>query len=409
MPTALQQQLYSTNEAGASHLSGDAIVARLEALVPLLRERGRAAEEAGCIPEATVRDLIAADVFRAVVPARFGGHEVAFRYVPWLFRTLGRGCMSTAWTMGFLAYHNFQFAHFPEEAQQEVWGAASRGFTMAPGQVMPAGQAVAVDGGYRVSGRWGYATGINHGDWMLFSAPVSGGDHDGDVLRLYAPVSDFTVLDTWHVAAMRATGSHDVTAQDIFVPAYRSVKVSDMRNARGAGLKNNPGALYQTPLLTYMCLGAVGPLVGAAEALCEIVTQTLRTKVRAYSTAKAQGQMSTRVKLAQLHARLAAIVALYESKIAWVEETVATTGTLPLEARAEIRALVSFIAKECQALVNAFASEAGSRAHYVGSPVQRFQRDANALATHALFDIDHTGDQWGHVLMGQDLPPGAML
>lgn len=390
-------------------LPGRDMIASLEALVPVLRERGRAAEEAGRIPEQTVRDLMDADAFRAVVPARFGGHEVEFRYVPQIFRTLGRGCMSTAWAMGFLVYHNFQFAHFSEQAQQEVWGANSPGFTMAPGQVMPAGQAVAVEGGYRVSGRWGYATGINHGDWMLFSAPVCGGEHDGEILRFYAPVSEFTVLDTWHVAAMRATGSHDVTAQDMFVPAYRTVKVSDMRNASADGLKNNPGVLYRTPLLTYMCLGGVGPLVGAAEALCEIVTQTLRTKVRAYSASKAQSQMSTRVRLTQLHARLAAVVALYESRIAWVEETVAATGTFPLEGRAEIRAVVAWIAHECQGLVNAFASEAGSRAHYLDSPIQRFQRDANALATHALFDSDQTGDLWGHVLLGQDVPPGAML
>ncbi|MGE3245953.1 MAG: acyl-CoA dehydrogenase family protein [Beijerinckiaceae bacterium] len=390
-------------------LSGPELIARLEAMIPALRARGQAAEEAGRIPEETLQELHATDVFRAVVPQRFGGHEIGYRYIPQIFRTLGRGCMSTAWSMGFLVYHNFQFAHFPEAAQQEVWGPGSRGFTMAPGQVMPAGQAIAVEGGYLLTGRWGYATGINHGDWMLFAAPVSGGEHDGDVLRFYAPVKDFTVLDTWNVAAMRATGSHDVTAENMFVPAHRAVKVSELRNARAEGLKNNPGSLYRIPLLTFMCVGGVGPLVGAAEAMAEIVTETLRNKVRAYSIAKAQGQMSTRVRMAELHARLAAMTALYENRAQYVEETVAATGGLSPEDRAALRAVVSWIAKESQELVNAFAREAGSRSIYLDSPVQRFQRDANALATHALFDMDQTGDTWGHILMGQDLPQGAMI
>ena len=180
---------------------GADIIGDLEKLIQALRERGPAAEEAGRIPEETVQDLIATGVFKAVVPKRFGGHEVDFRYIPQIFRTLGRGCVSTAWTMGFLIYHNCQFAHFPEQAQQEVWD-SGRGFTMAPGQVMPAGKAIAADGGFRLAGRWGYATGINHGDWMLLSAPVAGGGHDGEILRFYVPVSEFRVLDTWHVNGM---------------------------------------------------------------------------------------------------------------------------------------------------------------------------------------------------------------
>ncbi len=389
-------------------VDGAEIIQRLQALVPVLRERGRAAEEAGRIPEQTVQDLIASGVFRAVVPRRFGGHEVAFRHVPQIFRTLGRGCMSTAWTMGFLVYHNFQFAHFPEEAQQEVWG-KGRGFTMAPGQVMPAGKAMAADGGYRLTGRWGYATGINHGDWMLLSAPVEGGENNGAILRFFVPVEKFRILDTWKVAAMRATGSHDVELADEFVPAHRSVKVSDLRGGTAAGLANNPGPLWRIPLLSFMSIGAVGPLVGAAEAMFEFVTDSLRNKVRAYSVNQAQQQMSTRVRLAEIAMRLKSVTTLFEKMAVDVEESAARGQALSVAQRAEIRAAMSYIAGQSQAIVNALAGEAGSRSNYLDSPIQRFQRDANALATHALFDMDHTGDQYAHTLLGMELPPGAMV
>ncbi len=387
---------------------GAEIVARLTAMIPALRARGQDAEREGRIPADTIDELLAADVFRAVVPARFGGHEVEFRHIPRIFREIGKGCVSTAWAMGFLVYHNFQFAHFPEEAQQEVWG-RGRGFTMAPGQVMPSGRAEAVEGGFRLSGHWGYATGILHGDWMLVSAPVVNAETPNEIYRFYVPVSEFRVHDTWHVAAMRATGSHDVELENAFVPAYRSVTVRELRSGASAGLTNNSGPLWRIPLLTFMSLGAVGPMVGAAEAMFEIVTGSLKSKVRAYSTERAQQQMSTRVRLARIGARLAAMTALYESTINQVEAIAGQGLASSQQERAETRAFVSFIASEARALVNELALEAGSRANYLDSPVQRFQRDVNALATHALFDFDHTGDLYGQCLLDMNLPAGAMV
>ncbi len=395
-------------EIGTGRQSGEELIARLEALVPALRQRGRAADEAGRIPAQTIADLESCGAFRAVVPARFGGAEVDFRHVPQIFRVLGRGCTSTAWTMGFLVYHNFQFAHFPEQAQQEVWG-SGRGYTMAPGQVMPAGSAEKVEGGYRLKGRWGYATGIFHGDWMLLSAPVSGMGEKPVVMRFFVPVKSFRILDTWQVAAMRATGSHDVELDDEFVPEHRAVAVSELRNGTAEGLKANPGPLYKIPLLTFMSLGAVGPLVGAAEAMFEIVTETMRTKVRAYSLAQTQQQMSTRVRIAELKCELDAMLAYYERKIEFVELRVGSGGTLSLEERAEMRAAVSWVAKTSQRLVNDLAREAGSRSNYLDSPVQRFQRDVNALATHALFDMDMNGDVYANALLGGEISSQAMI
>ncbi len=392
----------------SEHTSGEALVERARAMTQALRSRGESADANGRIPEETIRELAEAGLFRAVVPRRFGGHEIPFRYVPQIFRELGRGCTSTAWTMGFLIYHNFQFAHFSETAQQEVWG-SGRGYTMAPGQVMPAGQAVSAEGGYKLTGRWGYATGIFHGDWMLLSAPVKGGAMDGEILRFFVPVGEFRILDTWRVSAMRATGSHDVELNDVFVPAHRAIRVADLRGGAAPGLQHNSGSVYRMPLLTFMSFGAVGPLLGGAEAMFELITESLRNKVRAYSQAQAQQQMSTRVRIAELKCALDSLRALFDGKIAYVDGIVETGGQLTREERAEMRAVVSYIAKTSQTLVNALAREGGSRAIYLDSPLQRFQRDVNALATHALFDMDQNGDLFGRALLGLEIPAQAMI
>ncbi|MEK9677708.1 MAG: acyl-CoA dehydrogenase family protein [Rhodospirillaceae bacterium] len=386
---------------------GDQLLTDLQAMVPALRERGRAADDAGRLPDATIEDLHKADAFRAVVAESYGGMELPFPYIPQIFRILGRGCTSTAWCMGFLIYHNFQIAHFPKEAQDETWG--TRGFTMAPGQVMPSGRATVVDGGYKLNGRWGYATGILHGDFMLLSAPVQDGDKTLPVQRFCVPVEEFEVLDTWHVAAMRATGSRDVTLDDVFVPAHRTITVESLRERQSSGLEINNGKLWQVPLLIFMGTGAVGSLIGAAEAMMEIVGEILKTKVGAYSGDKQQGLMTQRVRMGRLAMELEAAIGLWQSEIDKIWQLVLEDKTPSREERVKVRMIVSHVASKCHAIVDELAVVAGSRGTFLDSPVQRFHRDAGSLATHALFEYDHTANMYGGTLLDIDVPEGAMI
>ncbi len=216
---------------------------------------------------------------------------------------------------------------------------------MAPGQVVPSGLATPVDGGFQLSGRWGYATGIQHRDWMLLRAPVG----DGDIHRFFVPVSEFTILDTWHVAVMRANGSHDVTLEDAFVPEHRSIRVADLRAGKAPGMAPNTGPLWRVPLLPLMCFGAVGPLLGAAEKMLELVAEILANKVGAYTGAKMQNVMPARIHLANNKARLDATRGLFDAKIQMISKRINGGGNLSNEKRAEMRLVVSYIARESRA------------------------------------------------------------
>ena len=136
---------HSADGAGEDKDSGAALVERVRALVPALRERGRGAEEQGRIPDQTIDELAEAGIFRAVVPRRYGGLEVDFRDIANVVRELARGCASTAWAMGLLMFDGFQIAHFPARFQDEAWG--PDGAALVAGQVMPSGSAKPVDGG----------------------------------------------------------------------------------------------------------------------------------------------------------------------------------------------------------------------------------------------------------------------
>ena len=394
-------------DAKSSELSGADLVARARDLVPALRQRAGAAEQAGRIPDESIQDCIDAGIFRAAVPKRFGGHEVDYRYIPQIIRELGRGCTSTSWVIGFLFYHNFQHGHFPEQAQQEMFG-GEKGFTMSPGQIVSLGKADPVEGGYKLTGMWPYASGVHHGDYMLMSAPVTGSD-PAEVRRFIVPITEIKILDTWHVSAMAATGSHNVEVEGVFVPAHRSVNVVDFRENRGPGLEHNTGPLWQVPVITYLTYGALGVLVGGAEAIVEIVADILKDKVGAYSGAKLQQQMTSRVRLANNVMRLAATRALFDEKIGEVAERAAAGVAVTREQRLECRMVSSYIAQECYHIVMDVGQDGGSRSKFIDSPIQRFQRDIGSLATHALFETDSIGDQYGGTLMGQEVPPGAMI
>lgn len=398
-------------DTNRSALDGEELVARARAMVPGLREHAAATEEAGKVLDETMQAAKDADLFRAAVPKRFGGHEVDYRYIPNIIREWGRGCTSSAWVMGFLMYHNFQHGHFPEEAQQEVWGPNGTGYTLSPGQIMPCGKAVPVDGGYKLTGMWPYASGIYNGDFMLMSAPVEGSDVDGkpEIRRFVVPISEVTILDTWHVAAMRGTGSHNVELEDLFVPAHRSVNVVEFRESRCPGLALNSGPLWRVPLLTYLGTGAVAVMVGGAEGVFEIVSELLKDKVGAYSGAKMQQQMTTRLKLAENKMKLDAMLALYNRHIDETSERASSGHQFTREDRLESRMIVSYVGRQSAEIVHDVGQMAGSRAKFLDSPIQRFQRDIEALDTHAVFELDSIGDQYGGTLMGLDVPPNAMV
>jgi 3-hydroxy-9,10-secoandrosta-1,3,5(10)-triene-9,17-dione monooxygenase len=401
---------FSTNRIPypkARDQTGDQLLSDIQALVPKIRATAQNTELDGRIPEETIKALKSIGAFKAVVPKRYDGFELPYPYIPQIFRTLGRGCTSTAWCMGFLVYHNFQFGHFGLKAQDEVW--SGRGFTMAPGQVMPSGNAKEVDGGYEISGRWGYATGIHHGDWMLLSAPTEMLSGEIQMRRYFVPVENCEILDTWSVVAMKATGSDDVTLENEFVPTHRSMLVADLREGRGEGLALNTDPLWQMPLLSFMVLGAVGPFVGAAEALLEIVSDVMKTKVGAYSGEKQLALMSQNIRIARLSMELDAVIHLWEGHIEDLWNDVSSSQEVTRERRQELRAVTSHVAKTCTSICAELAGCVGSRSYYEDNPIQRFHRDISSLSTHALFEYDHMANLYGSVRMGVDLPPSAMV
>ena len=232
--------------------------------VSRLADRAHDAERLRRLPAETVAEATAAGFFDLLVPARYGGREAPFPALLDPVRRMAHGCASSAWTLGFFALHNWMLALFGENAQSEAF--AARPF-LAPAPLAPTGRGVVCDGGIRLTGRWSWATGVMHGNWILVGALCEREPANGasiyPVLALL-PIGDVGIEDVWHTDGMRATGSNDVIIDDVFVPLHRLVEVTDIYAGTAPGSELHDAATYRWPMVPALALLAAMPALGNA-------------------------------------------------------------------------------------------------------------------------------------------------
>ena len=196
--------------------------------------------------------LEATGLFRAYVPKRFGGYEVAIDTFIDIGTALGGACASTGWVTTFCMEHNWLLAHFGEEGQEAIFG--KQPYVLAPGSISPNGRAKAVDGGHVLSGRWSWGTGVMHADWVILNGIIVHEDRRREARLFAMPRADVEVDDTWYAAGMCGTGSNDIVAHDVFVPQHLSQDVSPMRNGQSPGARWHASPTFRYPMVPFLAL-----------------------------------------------------------------------------------------------------------------------------------------------------------
>ncbi|MUL79553.1 acyl-CoA dehydrogenase family protein [Mycolicibacterium sp. CBMA 226] len=376
-----------------------------DGFVTALGERAADAEKLRRLPDDTVRDLVVSGFTDLLVPARFGGQEAPFPAILDPVRRLAHGCTSSAWTIGFLALHNWMLALFGEQAQQEAFD--SRPF-LAPAPLAPTGRGLPADGGIRLSGRWSWATGVMHGNWIIVAAVCGPDDAIYPALALL-PISDVTVDDVWHTDGMRATGSNDVIATDVFVPAHRLVKVTDIYagTAPGAGLHDS--ATYRWPMVPALALLAAMPALGSAERVTEMYAQRLAERALPYEGVMQKDKPIAQAHLAGAQIRLRSLRGLLADTVGQIEEIVTGGDAVEKPVRAQARLAAAHIVAEARAVIGDLMGAGGASIHFLSSPMQRFKRDVDVLAGHVVFDYDTSRELAGALALGMKIPRTSMI
>ncbi|MCX2715500.1 acyl-CoA dehydrogenase family protein [Mycolicibacterium sp. J2] len=373
--------------------------------VAALAARADEAETLRRLPDATVADLLASGFTDLLVPARYGGQQAPFPALLDPVRRLAHGCTSSAWTIGFFALHNWMLALFGEQAQEEAFG--NRPF-LAPAPLAPTGRGLPVDGGIRLTGRWSWATGVMHGNWIIVAALCGPDDSLYPALALL-PMSAVTVDDVWHTDGMRATGSNDAIVSDVFVPEHRLVKVTDIYagTAPGAGLHDS--ATYRWPMVPALALLAAMPALGSAERVTRLYADRLAERVLPYEGVVQKDKPIAQAHLAGAQVRLRALQGLLADTVGEIEDIVQRGDTVEKPVRAQARLAAAHIVAESRAVVAELLGAGGASIHFLSSPLQRFKRDVDVLAGHVVFDYDTSRELAGALALGMKIPRTSMI
>jgi 3-hydroxy-9,10-secoandrosta-1,3,5(10)-triene-9,17-dione monooxygenase len=373
--------------------------------VARLAERADEAERLRRLPAATVSEFKQTDLFRLLLPARFGGIQASFPELLEPIRRMAHGCASSAWTLGFYALHNWMLSLFDPQAQEEVFAS---GPVLAPAPLAPTGRGSPADGGVHLTGRWSWATGAMDADWVIVGALVE--RQDGIVPALVVvPADEIEVADVWHTAGMRGTASHDVIATDVFVPEHRIVGVADIYSGTAPGANAHGSHTYRWPMVPALALTASMPVLGAAERVTELFAERLGNRVLAYSGMAQKDQPAAQIRLGDARVRLRALRALVTETADDIEQIVAGGERVRRSARANARLAAAYTVHECRSLIADLMEASGASAHFLSSPLQRAKRDVDIAAGHVVFDYDMSRELAGALAIGAKISPIAMV
>jgi alkylation response protein AidB-like acyl-CoA dehydrogenase len=379
-------------------LDSDTLVERVRAIQPLVAAHASATESARRVQAPVWQAIRETGIFYQFVPRQFGGLELGLETFIDVMLPIGSACASSCWVASFTSEHNFLASLFPLECQQEMFGEGR--YIVAPGVSNPVGRAVAVSGGYRVTGSYKWGSAVMNSNWVLAMALLEG---EGAPTPMWfaIPIEDVQVLDTWFMSGMAGTGSNDIVIPDVFVPAHRALSAEAMRTGTSPGASVHPDSpLYCMPAIPLLSLATSIPTIAAAKGAVALYRDKLLAGRSTFSSQIRQAEKSTaQVRLARAMMQ------------AHAGEILLRDGARRLQQLGEDGDGANQAERIC--LINQFAHAthtareavtlaiggAGANAYSLDSPFQRIQRDVNVATSHLMHDYDTCAEQYGRSLL----------
>lgn len=363
----------------------DQVLDGVRDLLPVLRERAQETEDQRRIPDATMKSLQETGFFKLLQPVRYGGIEadpVAFYTA---VKLISGACGSTGWVASVIGVHNWQLGLFPESAQDDVWSADPN--TRVSSSYAPMGTATRTDGGYRFTGRWSFSSGCDHATWVFVGGIVR--DADGaptDYCTFLVPRADYTIEDVWDTVGLRGTGSNDIIIDDVFVPEHHVLSFSDMARCICPGQQVNTAPLYRLPFGSIFTNTITAPIIGMAAGAYAAHVEHQRERISVYGNEKAKDDPFGKVRIATAASEIDAAWLQLTHNLTEELELAKAGAKIPMSLRLRVRRDQVLGTGRAIAAVDLLFENSGGRALRVGTPIQRFWRDAHAGRVHAAND-----------------------
>lgn len=371
------------------------IMRRVETIAPQMAARAVACDEARQVVSENMRAMVDTGMFRIPQPARVGGYELNLRTFGAAVTALSRACSSSGWVLMVMGAHHWCLASFSAQAQDEIFGNGRDG--LVAGTLSWQGNAVPVEGGYRVNGRWQFASGIDHAEWVILGCadPQS---HNPRV-HVVVPVSEVAIDDTWQVMGLQGSGSKDVLAHNVFVPAYRAVDTRELFSGASPQAAMHSTNLYRLSAEAMLCTCVSTAVLGSAQfAIEQFIERTKERKVILTGAAKA-AHVPTQIRLAEAAAEIRAAHLLQQEVYDAFDRLMASGERFDVAHRTWVRWQVSYAAELCRRAVTRLYTGVGAHGVYTPSVFQRAFRNVQVGAQHANLDFDTGAEQYGRILL----------
>jgi alkylation response protein AidB-like acyl-CoA dehydrogenase len=363
----------------------------VKALTPSIAVRAEEIERARCLPHDLVDELVAAGCFRMLVPRSHGGAELDLPVQMQVLEELARADASVAWTVMIGSEGPVLFRMLPRASFDALYAAGPDVIVAAV--TKPTGVATPVEDGYRVTGRWAFASGCQHAHWFVGHCVVDDGrEPPGRMMVL--PPSDVDIKDTWSVSGLCGTGSHDVVANGAFVPDALSFVI----------LGSEPSVdvpPLRIPEVARAAIQIASVTVGVARGALDDILALALDKTPTFTEGRLASNPLFQHQFGEAETQLrAARAALHgEADLVWAKAQAGSPFTP--EDRAHVRGTTTWVARTAAAIVTTAYQAGGSSSLYTSNPLQRRLRDAHVLTQHFLMKAD-TFTKVGAVLAGQE-------
>lgn len=335
------------------------------------------------MPAETIAEMRDAGFFRVLQPRRHGGYEMHPNVFFNIQRALAEGCMATGWVYGVLGCHAYELALFDDRAQTEVWG--ENADMLVSSTYQPVGKVERAEGGFYLSGHWGFSSGSTHCGWILLGALVPPEEAGGapDMRTFLLPRSDYRIdRDAWHVFGLQGTGSHDIIVDRVFVPEYRTHRAVEGFLCQNPGQAANDGPLYSLPWAQVFIRSVSGAAFGGARAAINAAIEIMESRISTNTGKASKTDPMLHAAISAAHAQTLEMERTLKASFDELMDIAERSEPIPMETRALFAYQSATVVRRLARLVDDMVQLLGGRAIYMSSDIIQPWLDLNAARAH---------------------------
>ena len=406
----MQQKQQALHHPDFADHREQALLEQVIALRPLLRSEAREGERNRTMTDKVFRALCELDIWWLLLPRRWGGRGLSSAAFSRINREIARGDPSVAWVVQIINGTTWISSLTADALQRDLFG---DGPVRICSSFATTGTATPVDGGYIINGEWTYNSGCRQADWGQYLVNIV--HPDGSVSPgnfAYVPMKDVRIVDTWYCAGLQGTSSDSAHIADQFIPEHHM-----LLGTKPAGTHILDQTLFGEPsdywpTMPLIRSAGLGLLVGAAEGALELAIETAHQRSVPNTSYKRQADSSViQHHLGEAASKIKTAWTLAQHASTTLDRLALAREVADLAVRADTKSQASMAVKLLTEALDTLMFGAGSSAFLLDNPLQRFWRDLNVAARHAIYNPDVGFESYGRELLGvqPNIVPSAVI